>query len=172
MNLFKPKPAKPVPPKSPTIQVPAATVPVLYAEYGNEIRHYSTIRTSLTAFLVTVSLTAFAYYLNQANGSPFLMYAGLLFIALAVCAALHFSYRTERAVLRYRNLRSALSQPPDANGNSTVDWQRPGTKIAWRMFVDLMNWLLLAGVIALIYLFNKYGLPHVSAPPTPARFRM
>ncbi len=133
--------------------VGAKAISVLYTEYGNEIRHYSTIRTSLTTFLITVSLTAFGTYLGKDNHSPFLVAAGLIFSLAAICACLYFSYRSEKVVMRYTRAREAFVTVPDDTTSVTFSDQVNGRDIRSRMWEDPMNWLLVLGDILLIVCF-------------------
>ena len=57
-----------------------------YSEYGNQIRHFSTTRSALTTFLLTVGMTAFATYLDK--GIQFLFGAAIVFAIAAACVCL------------------------------------------------------------------------------------
>jgi len=48
-------------------KVQPETLRLAYKEYGDQIRHFSTVRSALTTFLLTVSLASFAAYFNIAR---------------------------------------------------------------------------------------------------------
>jgi hypothetical protein len=77
-----------------------------YKKHDDDIRHYSTTRSALTSFLMTVGLTLLAY--NFSNSYPshpwFFPVAGFAVLFSAVYACFTFSYRTERSKLHLKAL--------------------------------------------------------------------
>jgi hypothetical protein len=126
------------------------TFRILYKEYGDQIRHFSTVRSGLTTFLVTVSLAAFSAYLGKIPSDPFLMVAGMILLMTAILACLTFSFRTEKAVLRYKEVWTYL------NGERSMDVERfptfrPKVFAIWlRVAKDPMNWLLVLATAAIV----------------------
>src|SRR5690242_6309410 len=72
-----------------------------YKRRDDDIRHYSTTRSALTSFLMTVGLGLLSYYFS--NSYPerprFLWITGFTLLAAALCACFVFSWRTERSAL-------------------------------------------------------------------------
>lgn len=128
------------------------SISVLYTEYGNEIRHYSSVRTSLTTFLMTVSLTAFSTS-SASNHTPYLVAAGFIFSFAAIWAGLYFSFRSVRAIIRYKRLRGLLGTVRDDSPDVKFDLELTAKEIRAKMWRDPMNWLLVVGDIALTLCF-------------------
>ena len=126
-----------------------------YKEYGDQIRHFSAVRSVLTTFLLTVAVAAFSAYLNSSQTQPFLIAAGVIFSLAAVTACVTFSFRTEKTVLRYKDMWAFLGGiksmdleiiPVHESKSGTI-WKKVG--------MDPLNWLLLAGVAGIIVSFCK-----------------
>lgn len=142
-----------------------------YETVNAYILHYSSVRSALASFLITVALASFgAYYSTQAESSTqaptaeapwFLGLAGYLFLAAAVGASLYFSYHTERATEYARVLWSwgIDRKGPYPGGFRAKTWRyEKGASLSgsrrrqviWREAEkDLMNWLLIIGALAL-----------------------
>src|SRR4051794_4933824 len=75
-----------------------------YKEYSDEMRHFSTVRSGLTTFLVTVSLAALSAYFNKSQSHPFLVAAALAFGVIAIAVCVEFSRPTSKAYLRRRRI--------------------------------------------------------------------
>jgi Na+/melibiose symporter-like transporter len=124
-----------------------------YHEQGAEIRHYSTVRSGLTVFLLTVSLGAFSTYFTQNQPHPFLLFASFIAMLAAIFACIHFSIRTERAVIRYVDLWEQLKKT-QAGNTTQVRIARPNSlEVYLRVVKDKMNWLLLFAAISLLLAF-------------------
>src|SRR5437588_11308541 len=65
-------------PKS--VKISATVLPILFKESGDEIRHYSTVRATLTASLTTVAATALSGFFNINQRHAFLVVAGYVFL--------------------------------------------------------------------------------------------
>ena len=141
-------------------------VRAVYKEYGDRVRHFSTVRSTLTTFLITVSLTAFGAYFKEAQ-HLFLKAAGFIFLFAAVVECLIFSYRTEKALIGFKKYRELLDsgkpvvKKPDCEN---PDWYKaipknnPCSNQIWgRMVKDLMNWLLMVVVVLIILAFFKWA---------------
>ena len=87
-----------------------------YVEVANLRRHYSSVRSGLSTFCITVSLAALASYFSQASRPLFLAFVGGFMLLAALLACLIFSYRSERANLYLRELwywfEGASKNPP------------------------------------------------------------
>ncbi len=121
-----------------------ATTRMAYTEYGSQIRHYSTIRSALTTFLVTAGMTSFAGY--QDKKISFLFFAGLVFASAAILVCGWFSYKTERVVMRYKSEWNILRGVTTATSHGPLQKKIIANlkqSIAGRMVIDLMNWLLI-----------------------------
>jgi hypothetical protein len=129
-----------------------------YSERGNQIRHFSTIRSALTVFLVTAGMTAYSGY--QDKKSLFLFWASNVFVFASVVVCWWFSRKTERQVLRYKDTWKVLT------GKQTIavlTRDLPKAEFRKRMKRDLMNWLLIASAIGfLAYAWWSWFHP---APP-------
>jgi hypothetical protein len=130
-------------------------IPAIYSELGSEIRHYSTIRTTLTTFLITVAITGFSTFFEE-NRMPFLALAGFVFSAAAPILCLYFSFNTEKAIIRYRRARTLLgndSAGPDqvfGTSDQRADDRKAARREMWR---DKLNWILIVGDLLLIAAF-------------------
>jgi Na+/melibiose symporter-like transporter len=67
------------------------------------------VRSALAAFLLTVALPAFSAYFNRTQSHPFLIAAGLIFSIASLIACLTFSFRSEKAVLRFKDIWTYIS---------------------------------------------------------------
>lgn len=139
-----------------TVTIPVNFAPVLYTEMGNEIRHFNTIRTSLTTFLMTVSVTAFCTYLRPEQHHEFMVVVGYLFSAAAVVSCWFFSFKSAKAIHRYRQIRSTILNP--AHCDCDAEWRDHGEATS-RMLRNFMNWVMLIGVIILVTAFQITSQP-------------
>jgi len=98
-----------------------------------------------------VSLAAFSAYFNKTQTHPFLIAAGLIFLIAAVVACLTFSFRTEKAVLRYKEIWSYLKGEKPMHAELIPILDPDLSTISRRMLRDPMNWLLLtAGTVIVV----------------------
>jgi len=134
-----------------TVTIPVNYLPCLYSEMGNEIRHFNTIRTSLSTFLITVAVTAFCTYLRPEGHHEFLVIVGYLFSAAAVVCSWFCSYKSAKAIHRYRQIRSAILNPEHCDYDA--QWKDSG-QAASRMLRNFMNWVMLVGVVILVAAFQ------------------
>lgn len=125
-----------------------------YKDSGDLVRHYSTTRSALTTFLLTVSLISFqAYIRNPKTGEFFVPVAYiLLFASTMVC--LYFSYQTvaiqrhQSALWRWTKMGRPGEVLPNRSASRKLKVVFPG------MVTDPMNYLLIAIVISTILFFN------------------
>ncbi|MGI8913269.1 MAG: hypothetical protein ACR2JY_05695 [Chloroflexota bacterium] len=141
---------------------------------ANFIRHYSSVRSALVAFLVTVGAAAFGAYFqilsNQPRTAPatatapaaapvihepmFLAVFGWIANCAAILACFWFSYQTERAAAYWKKLwkwfRHDLPDYPGGflSGGAMLKASLPG------MATDLMNWLLILAAGTLLWAFQ------------------
>ena len=134
-------------------KVQPETLRLVYKEYGDQIRHFSTVRSALTTFLLTVSLGSFAAYFNKSQMHPFLIAAGLIFLFAAVFTCLTFSFRTEKAVIRFKAIWKYLNHEKQINCNKLPIHDPRWTEIWGRVFWDQMNWLIMIAAIVIILAF-------------------
>jgi len=130
------------------------TIRMLYKEYGDQIRHFSTVRSALTTFLLTVALAAFSAYFNINAHPPFLIVSALIFLVAALAICLAFSYRTEKAVIRYKRIWPYLSGT-DSDANSAITTEVKSFEIWQKMLADFTNYMLLAGVLLILLAFYR-----------------
>jgi hypothetical protein len=123
-----------------------------YKNVTDEIRHYSTTRSALTSFLMTVGLTLLANYFNKSylQNRLFLLWAGILLLIAALLVCLHFSYLTERSVMHLKALwkwsKAEQSEYPDRS-------KLQPKLIRARVFCDRMNLLLIFTIIVIFGVF-------------------
>jgi hypothetical protein len=123
-----------------------------YKEYSDEMRHFSTVRSALTTFLVTVSLAAFSAYFNKSQSHPFLVAAALVFALAAIAVCLEFSRRTSRAYLRRKRIWNYFAKGESV---SVLDDPKYPSKMAivGVMFKDATNYFLLIGLGLIVLAF-------------------
>lgn len=131
-----------------------------YKEQGDLARHYSTIRSALTTFLLAAALAALSEYQKQATPLPFLLAAGFILLTAAFVVCLIFSYRTEKTLLRYKEYWSFINgeRPPEVGivllwhkQSDAADKWNLRREAALRMTRDPINWLLVAGIGVVIW---------------------
>lgn len=116
-------------------------------EIGHSIRHFSNVRSALTAALLLAGITSLIVYRVSDNAIPFAAFSGhwLFFSALMVC--LVFSFRTERARQRRGRLQCwARGERPDYPRGFK---EEPADirDILKQMALDPMNALVIIGLI-------------------------
>jgi hypothetical protein len=137
-----------------------------YKEYGDEMRHFSTVRSALTTFLVTVSLAAFSAYFNKSQSHPFLVAAALVFAAAAIAVCLEFSRRTSKAYLRRKRIwnhfamRQLVSMLDDPG-------YPPRSLTLGVMLQDATNYFLLIGLGLIVAAFFYRDLLSTFLPALP-----
>jgi hypothetical protein len=120
--------------------------------------------------LLTVSSASFAAYFNKTQTHPFLIAAGLIFLIAAVFTCLTFSFRTEKAAIRYKKIWKYLNHETDTpiDNNRIPKYDPTSREILRRMYKDPMNWLIMIAAIVIIlafggrdrlgYIFQSIGL--------------
>ncbi len=123
-----------------------------FKEVGDAIRHFSTTRSALTTFLLTVGLGAFAAYFHRQQTSPFFVAAGFTFLTASLVVCFRFSYLTERYRLYQRQLwvdAKSTTLPQDFPAGAR-DFHPPSRHVLAKMQRDSMNWLLSSVVAVLV----------------------
>jgi len=124
-----------------------------YAEVGNLRRHYSVVRSGLTTFCLTVSLSAFASYASQVARHPFLEFIGIFMLVIALIACGVFSYRCERANLYLREVWKWFEEP-DRDAPAQFDNFKPAYRdILREMLWDEMNWMMIAAFLSICWAY-------------------
>lgn len=137
-----------------TVQATVTTddLRMAYKEYSDEMRHFSTVRSTLTAFLMTVSLAAGSAYFNKSQSHPFLIVAAAVFSLAALAVCLEFSRRTSMSYLRRKRIWDHL-----AKGKSVQTLDEAGYPSAMAtlgtMAKDSTNYFLLIGLGVLVAAF-------------------
>jgi hypothetical protein len=134
-----------------------------YKKLDDDIRHYSTTRSALTSFLMTVGLTLLAYsFSNSYPGHPaFLWITGLIVLAAAVYVCLEFSRRTERSLIHQKELWEWSKTMAAPYPTRSEVLQRSGRRaVLARMIGDRINAGLIMAVILIVvvFFFCKYCL--------------
>jgi hypothetical protein len=80
-----------------------------YAEAGNYVRHYSTVRATLTTFLLTAGIAAFSAYVDKdavdrVESTEFFVVVGHLFLSLSLFVCILFSFRSTHMRLYQKRL--------------------------------------------------------------------
>lgn len=109
--------------------------PTHYKEIGDTIRHFSTIRSTLTTFLLSASFGLFALE----RSTIYITCVGIIFLIMALIVCLIFSYRTERHVKKQKILWDWYWKNP----NDTYPSKPDPVNIFGRMLEDKMNWFAL-----------------------------
>jgi FtsH-binding integral membrane protein len=140
-----------------------------YKKLDDDIRHYSTTRSALTSFLMTVGLTLLANSFNSSylHQPSFLWITGLVVLCAAVYVCLEFSRRTERSMIHQKGLWdwSTTMTPPYPTRSGILTKAGRGAVLS-EMTKDLMNVgiILVVLTIVAIFFWCKCGAP--SAPVT------
>lgn len=134
-------------PQAASGRIPIETYRLVYKEHGDQIRHFSTVRSAATTFLLTVSLAALSAYFNKTQTHPFLVIAGFFLLLAAVVVCLVFSFRTEKAVLRYKYYWSFLSGSEAPQDRVSVHNPSSGA------IVNRMPLLLVVAVLVIVMAF-------------------
>jgi len=129
-----------------------------YKEYSDEMRHFSTVRSALTTFLVTVSLAAFSAYFNKSQSHPFLIAAALIFAVAAVAVCFEFSRRTSKAYLRRGRIWKHFTNAKPVTELEQKDYPGPG-QVVGKMLQDPTNYFLLIGLgLIVLAFYNRDSL--------------
>ena len=131
---------------------------VEYKEVGDLIRHYSTVRSALTTFLLTVGVASFSAYYHKQQSSPFFIVTGHLFLFVSVAVCLVFSYRTERTSLYQTELwKWSKGDDPYTDGNYPDGFKayKPSSSTVLRrvLFKDKMNIFLVLAIVGILISF-------------------
>lgn len=122
-----------------------------YAEVGNLRLHYSVVRSGLTTFCLTVSLSAFASYASQTVRHPFLEFIGIFMLLIALIACGVFSYRCERANLYLREVWEWF-EGTTQDAPAQFDNFKPACgSILREMLWDEMNWMMLVAFLLICW---------------------
>jgi len=127
-----------------------------YKKLDDDIRHYSTTRSALTSFLMTVGLTLLAYSFSNSypNRPSFLWITGLLILAAAVYVCLEFSRRTERSLIHQKELWDwSQTMAPPYPSRSDILKKVGRHAVCARMIRDRMNAGLIVALILIVVIF-------------------
>lgn len=128
---------------------PADRFKLHYKDLSDTVRHFSTIRSTLTVFLLTAGIAALGAYFEGKTQTHYAVSAAVIFFGMALAVCLVFSYRTEKYVLRMKALwrwstnELPRGEPYPEMGANTDD----PCRIARSMAADVMNWALLVLLI-------------------------
>jgi hypothetical protein len=153
---------------------PATTVTdenlrMAYKEYGDEMRHFSTVRSALTTFLVTVMLGALSVFFNKSQSHPFLVAAALILGLAAVVICLEFSRRTSHAYLRRKRIWEHFAKGLAVDRLEDRDF--PSAPLTLKVMIgDITNTFLVVGLLLIALAFHyrdalKGFLPELLDPP-------
>lgn len=120
-----------------------------YKDLSDTVRHFSTIRSTLTVFLLTAGMAALGAHFEGKTQTRYAILAAGIFFGMALVVCLVFSYRTEKYVLRMKALwRWSINELPrgEAYPEIGADTDDP-CRIARNMGADVMNWALLVLLI-------------------------
>ena len=137
-----------------------------YKEYSDEMRHFSTVRSALTTFLVTVSLAAFSAYFNKSQTHPFLVAAALVFAGAAIAVCLEFSRRTSKAYLRRKRIWDHFAKGQTVTRLEAQDYPSK-TQTMGAMLKDATNYFLLIGLVLIVLAFYYRDLLSTFLPALP-----
>jgi hypothetical protein len=127
-----------------------------YAEVGHLRRYYSTVRSGLTTFCMTVSLAAFASYFSQPARPRYPVFIGFFMPGVAVLACLVFLYRCEKANL-YMALLWHWFDAEAQEGPASFYQHSPARGTVLReMCCDEMNWAMVVGALLIAGSFYIY----------------
>lgn len=140
--------------RAPAVQPTVTTddLRMAYKEYGDEMRHFSTVRSTLTAFLMTVSLAAGSAYFNKSQSHPFLIVAATVFAVAAVAVCIEFSRRTSKSYLRRKRIWDHLAKGKLVRTLDETGFPSPLATLG-TMAKDSTNYFLLIGLGALVLAF-------------------
>jgi hypothetical protein len=128
---------------------PADRFKLHYTDLSDTVRHFSTIRSTLTVFLLTAGIAALGAHFEGKMLTHYTVLAAMIFFGMALFVCLVFSYRTEKYVLRIKALWRwstdglPRGEPYPEIGANTDD----PCRIARNMAADVMNWALLVLLI-------------------------
>ena len=134
-----------------------------YKKLDDDIRHYSTTRSALTSFLMTVGLTLLAYSLSNSypDHPSFLWITGLVILCAAVYVCLEFSRRTERSLIHQKGLWDWSKTMDSPYPTRSEILRKAGRRaVLAGMISDLMNagLIFVAILIVVIFFFCKCRL--------------
>ncbi len=131
-----------------------------YKEQGDLARHYSTVRSALTTFLLAAALAALSEFRKLDKPPSFLLAAGCLLLLAAFVVCMIFSYRTEKTILRYKKYWTGVSGERSPAVVLAMSWhQHADQTSAWelrseivcRMLCDPINWFLIVGIGTVVW---------------------
>jgi hypothetical protein len=121
-----------------------------YVETTNLRRHYSSVRSGLSTFCMTVSLASLASYFSQPSRPLFLVFVGVFMLLAALVACLVLSYRCERANIYLRELwwwfEGTSKSPPGRFDDFSPANRRD---LIRQMLLDEMNWVMFVALLAI-----------------------
>lgn len=120
-----------------------------YRDLSDTVRHFSTVRSTLTTFLLVVGAAALGFAKARPE-SGFAFPAAVLFLLLAAVVCLVFSYRTEKFILRMKILWNWSFNPTADIYPRFPNTQETAARIFREMRDDVMNWLLIVFLVSLI----------------------
>ena len=126
-----------------------------YAEIGHLLRHYSTVRSSLTIFSLTVSLAALGNALLPSTTTGFPKFIGVFMFCVAGAFCFYFSWRCEIANQYSTILWDWFAKDDQAGPKQFINFRPLKRKVFIDMGKDPMNWLL---CLALLIVSASYFL--------------
>jgi len=132
-----------------------------YKDAGDLIRHYSSVRSALTTFLLTVALGALVAYTRRPVEAEFMIGIAhvLLLVSFAVCIV--FSLRTIHMEF-YQTQIWRWSNTSNSGYPSRKTWPAY-SELARRVITDPMNGFLLFTIAAIMISFNFQVVGRLSA---------
>ena len=136
-----------------------------YRKFDEDIRHFSTTRSALTTFLLTIGLGLLASHFSKDHpGHPvYFPILGFVVLGAAVLACIVFSWRTERSALYLNELWNWAKDntKPYPEWKRHKDLNRDEKKKVWdRMWADSMNKALIAVIIIIVAVFLIVAICH------------
>ena len=120
-----------------------------YVEVTNLRRHYSSVRSGLSTFCMTVSLAALASYFSQAARPLFLAFVGGFMLIVALVACLVLSYRCERANLYLRELWWWFDGSAQSPPGRFDEFRANRRDLVRQMALDEMTWVMFVALLAI-----------------------
>jgi Na+/melibiose symporter-like transporter len=154
----------------PSVTVTDENLRMAYKEYGDETRHFSTVRSALTTFLVTVMLGALSVFFNKSQSLPFLVAAAIILGLAAVALCILFSWRTSKAYLRRKRIWDPFAKGELVDRLEEKDFPS-GVLILRTMWDDRTNLFLVVGLLLIGGAFGlrnqlaSFHLPQLLDPP-------
>jgi uncharacterized integral membrane protein len=108
-----------------------------FQEYGNWARHYSTVRMTVTTFLVSLSVGILSFKWDPNDGPPadlFINLSGGVWI-VALCLFLIFTHHTYRQMAHARRLRNRLETGDEYDKTKRAIHPRKNDWASWILII-------------------------------------